>query len=159
MKKLAQVAVGLMGLLMVAGLWVSVIMPACSKEELPAESVGLPETGSVSVADDSDDDKSAEVDVAELTESSMDTVGFDDIGEDTGSSGAPQLNVSRFPDLDCGETCGFWEGEHYITIETSECETGDPRIGATIPFEPEKGRVIDSGDLQLSLTIRDSLAE
>lgn len=63
------------------------------------------------------------------------------------SAGLPQFNEPTFSDLDYGESCGFWMGEHYVAIEVSECELVDPRIVSTVPFEPDKVHEIRLEDL------------
>ncbi len=78
------------------------------------------------------------------------------IDKEISSSDSPQFDRAAFSDLDCGESCGFWVGEHYVTIETSECEPRDPRVGATIPFEPDKAFEIRLGDLNLVSEIASS---
>ena len=134
----------------VVGLWISVSLLGCSTSELPADS---PEIGDVSVATEAAVGEQA----TELTaSSSMEDVESDNVVEVVASAGAPQFHEPILPDLDCGESCGFWMGEHYIIIETSECEPVDPRVGATIPFEPDKIHEIRLGDLHLASEIDSS---
>ncbi len=75
------------------------------------------------------------------------------IDKEISSSDSPQFEGSAFSDLDCGESCGFRVGEYYVTMETSACGPGDPRVGATIPFDPDKAFEIRLGDLNLASEI------
>ncbi len=69
------------------------------------------------------------------------------------SSSSPPIDMPVSLVESCGNSCAasWMVGNRIITIGVSECEEGDPRVGATIPFKPDYDHKVMLDDLMEDL--------